>query len=509
MQEEEQTGVQGLLVPEDLYLTSGVHIGTQQKSADMKPFIYKVRIDGLYVLDIKKTDTRIREASKFLGRFKPENILVVAARQYGQKPARLFAKNIGAKVLAGRFVPGTLTNPNLPDFIEPEAILVTDPAADQQALREALNVGIPVVALCDANNETRDVDLVIPTNNKGRRALATVYWLLTREVLKARGTLKSDEAFTASLVRDPGPEPPRPGRAVGPHEARLANAPWERDRRCGPARRLVEASPRGGHPRPSRRAQHRGPAALPAIPPRGGLVRPDLHGVPGVRGRGGGGRTRRGRCERARRGPDRVVGLHPCRPAVPPASPPRHVGPRLREGAGLESDRDDPRPRREAVHRQGRAGGDLDVRIRARGRDAHRGEASRRGPREAAEVRHLERREPGFAHVGRLRRDRGLPLSRLRINPIDERRKGGSHRIRHDARYLVRMDGPDRRDQLRDEGAARLEHDHEFFCFLQCTLPPVRGLGGPDVRARREPSVDRQTRDRTSRLAIRRGHIGP
>jgi len=98
MQEEEQTGVQGLLVPEDVYLTSGVHIGTQQKSADMKPFIYKVRIDGLYVLDIKKTDTRIREAAKFLARFKPENILVVAARQYGQKPARLFAKNVGAAV---------------------------------------------------------------------------------------------------------------------------------------------------------------------------------------------------------------------------------------------------------------------------------------------------------------------------------------------------------------------------------------------------------------------------
>src|SRR5206468_3585618 len=128
MQEEEQTGVQGLLVPEDVYLTSGVHIGTQQKSADMKPFIYKVRIDGLYVLDIKKTDTRIREAAKFLSRFKPENLLVVAARQYGQKPSRLFAKQIGAKVLAGRFVPGTLTNPNLPEFIEPEVLVVTDPA---------------------------------------------------------------------------------------------------------------------------------------------------------------------------------------------------------------------------------------------------------------------------------------------------------------------------------------------------------------------------------------------
>ena len=199
MQEEEQTGMQGLLVPEDVYLTSGVHIGTQQKSADMKSFIYKVRIDGLYVLDIKKTDTRIREASKFLARFASSDVLIVAARQYAQKPARLFAKAIGARVLAGRFVPGTLTNPNLMEYMEPEVLMVTDPAADQQALREALNAGIPVVALCDANNETRFVDLVIPTNNKGRRALATIYWLLTREVLRARGTVKSDEEFTPTV----------------------------------------------------------------------------------------------------------------------------------------------------------------------------------------------------------------------------------------------------------------------------------------------------------------------
>ncbi|OGS62791.1 MAG: 30S ribosomal protein S2 [Euryarchaeota archaeon RBG_19FT_COMBO_69_17] len=199
MQEEERTGVEGLLVPEDVYLTSGVHIGTQQKSADMKPFIYKVRTDGLYVLDIKKTDTRIRDAAKFLAHFPGDGILVVAARQYGQKPAKLFAKALGAQVLAGRFVPGTLTNPNLPEYMEPQVILVTDPAADQQALREALNVNLPVVGLCDANNETRNVDLVIPTNNKGRRALATVYWLLTREVLKARGQVASDEGFTATI----------------------------------------------------------------------------------------------------------------------------------------------------------------------------------------------------------------------------------------------------------------------------------------------------------------------
>ncbi|MCK4456099.1 MAG: 30S ribosomal protein S2, partial [Thermoplasmata archaeon] len=165
----------------------------------MKPFIYKVRTDGLYVLDIRKTDDRIRGAGKFLARYEPEQILVVAARQYGQKPAKVFARTIGAKIFAGRFVPGTLTNPNLPMFTEPDVLTVTDPAADQQALKEALNVGIPIVALCDANNETKFVDFIIPTNNKGRRALATIYWLLTRQVLKERGTIKDDSGFDLAI----------------------------------------------------------------------------------------------------------------------------------------------------------------------------------------------------------------------------------------------------------------------------------------------------------------------
>jgi small subunit ribosomal protein S2 len=191
----EQETKQPLLIPEESYLSSGVHIGTQQKSADMKRFLFKVRSDGLYMLDFKQTDQRLRTAALFLSRFAPDEILVVSARQYGQKPVRTFAKKIGASYFAGRFVPGTLTNPRLADFIEPRVLLVTDPAADQQAVREALNAGIPIIGLCDANNETKNVDVIVPANNKGRRALATVYWLLTREYLKNRGTIKSDEEF--------------------------------------------------------------------------------------------------------------------------------------------------------------------------------------------------------------------------------------------------------------------------------------------------------------------------
>jgi len=174
------------LIPMDEYLAAGVHIGTQQKTEDMKNFIYRVRSDGLYVLDVQSTDERIRAAAKFLAQYDPANVLVVCARQYGQHPAEMFAKAIGAKDIVGRFIPGTLTNPAYMFFTEPDVVVVTDPIGDAQAVSEAINIGVPVVAMCDTNNMTSNIDLVIPTNNKGRKALALVYWLLAREVINAR-----------------------------------------------------------------------------------------------------------------------------------------------------------------------------------------------------------------------------------------------------------------------------------------------------------------------------------
>lgn len=181
-----------LLTSLDDYLAAGIHIGTQQKNADMKPYIYRVRADGLYVLDIKKTDDRIKTVAKFLSKFDPKKILIVSRRQYGQRPIEDFAKIVGATAIAGRFIPGTLTNPNLDNFIEPEVVIVTDPRGDVQALKEALKIGIPVVALCDTDNSAEGTDLIIPTNNKGKKALAIIYWILARETLRGKGMLADD-----------------------------------------------------------------------------------------------------------------------------------------------------------------------------------------------------------------------------------------------------------------------------------------------------------------------------
>ena len=182
-----------LLIDRETYETNAVHIGTQQKSADMAQFIQEVRSDGLYLIDIEITDSRIRSIAQFITKYNPANVMVVSARQYGQRPARLFAEAIGANASVGRFIPGSLTNSALRSYVEPDILFVTDPAADQQALKEAVNSGLPIVGICDANNNLRNVDLALPANNKGRRSLALLYWLLAREVLKVREETTDEE----------------------------------------------------------------------------------------------------------------------------------------------------------------------------------------------------------------------------------------------------------------------------------------------------------------------------
>ncbi len=195
----EVPGEEGLLLPRDTLLSAGIHIGTRTKTKDMDTFIYRVRPDGLFVLDVKKTDERIRTAAKFLARFEPPKITAVAARLYGSDPVRKFCEVTGANPVIGRFIPGMLSNPLYPSRIEPSILIVSDPKADVQAVKEASSIGIPVIALCSTDNDFSDVDLVIPTNNKGRRALAVIYWLLARQILRERGEIPPDGDISQTI----------------------------------------------------------------------------------------------------------------------------------------------------------------------------------------------------------------------------------------------------------------------------------------------------------------------
>jgi small subunit ribosomal protein S2 len=180
-----------LLIPREKYLSAGVHIGMTSKTVDMKRFIYKVRPNGLAVLNVGALDKRVGHAANILSGTK--RILIVSRKENGHDPAKKFAEVVGAKAITGRFMPGSLTNPSYKHFFEPEVTIVVDPAADKQAIKESISMRIPIIGLSDTFNNTSFIDLVLPCNNKGKKSVALILWLLAKLIKEKR-----NEKFSAT-----------------------------------------------------------------------------------------------------------------------------------------------------------------------------------------------------------------------------------------------------------------------------------------------------------------------
>lgn len=174
-----------LLIPREKYLTAGVHIGMTARTADMKRFIYKVRPNGLAVLNVGMLDKRIGLAANFLAARK--KILVVCRKENGQDAAKKFAEVVGGKAITERFMPGSLTNPTYKNFFEPDVIIIVDPTVDRQAIKEAVQMRIPIIGFADTFNETAFLDIILPANNKGKKSLALIFWLLAKLIKESRG----------------------------------------------------------------------------------------------------------------------------------------------------------------------------------------------------------------------------------------------------------------------------------------------------------------------------------
>ena len=170
--------------------STGIRVGTEIKTKFMTPFITKANPEGLYMLDLDITLTRIQTAGRFVKKFDINRVLVYSGRTYCKTPIEKFCELTGAKMMLGRFMPGTLTNPSLSFYIEPQLIIISDPRVDFQAITEATNAGIPVIGIANTDNITSKLDLIIPANNRGRKSLATVYWLLAREILQDSKAMK-------------------------------------------------------------------------------------------------------------------------------------------------------------------------------------------------------------------------------------------------------------------------------------------------------------------------------
>jgi len=185
-------GAEGMLIPLEDYVKSGIYLGTKVITQDMKPYVFKRRIDGLAIINTKLIDEKIKDAISFLSNYDPEEIIAVCKREAGWKALEAFSEATGIKVFTKKYPSGIITNTNLDTFFQPALIMVVDAWLDKNPIEDARHCNIPVVGVCDTNNLTANMDLIIPGNNKSAKSIGLIFWLLAKGYIKKKGLDKSE-----------------------------------------------------------------------------------------------------------------------------------------------------------------------------------------------------------------------------------------------------------------------------------------------------------------------------
>jgi len=185
-EKKEKRSETGTLIPIDDYVKAGCYIGTKVITPDMRKYVYRRRADGIAIINTNIIDEKIKEAAKFLSNYLPENFIVVCKREAGWRAVKLFSELTGVRVFTKKYPAGIITNTSLPNFFETDMIFICDPWLDKNALNDAKNVKIKVMSICDTNNLTKDIEIVMPANNKSNKSLGVIFYILSREYMKAR-----------------------------------------------------------------------------------------------------------------------------------------------------------------------------------------------------------------------------------------------------------------------------------------------------------------------------------
>ena len=172
-----------------------VHLGADKINHNMKDYVEGKNNANSYIFKVDEIYRKIKLAARIIASIPNlSEVIVVCAKEHGQRAVYKFGQYTGTTASSSsRWIPGTLTNQLTKKFQEPRLLVVADPKSDRQAVIEASYVNIPTIALCNTDAPLDFVDVVIPCNNRVPKAIATVFWMLAREVMYLRGIIPINE----------------------------------------------------------------------------------------------------------------------------------------------------------------------------------------------------------------------------------------------------------------------------------------------------------------------------
>ena len=229
---------------------AGLHFGHQTKrwNPKMKGYIFDKR-NGIHIIDLTQTVTLLDEAAGFLKDtvLEGKKILFVATKKQAQELVKGAAESVEQFYMTERWLGGTLTNAKtlrssvkrmrqlqatakanggqlsehkqensvlrrelakleknltgVADMAElPGALVVVDVVREQNAVKEAVRLGIPVVAIVDTNADPEPIEYVIPGNDDSVNGVKLIIDGLVN-VIKTANTEYSAKAAEANAKR--------------------------------------------------------------------------------------------------------------------------------------------------------------------------------------------------------------------------------------------------------------------------------------------------------------------
>jgi ribosomal protein uS2 len=188
-------GKKETLIPLEDYIKCAVHLGTKVITPHMRKFVYKRRADGLAVINTALIDEKLRESIDFMKKYDPKEIYIICKREAGWSAAEKFSEVTGIRAFTKKYPPGITTNLILENFFEAEMTIICDPWTDKNALVDTFKLKKPVMGLCDTNNFITGVTKIIPCNNKAKKSIGCILYILAREYCKTKKI-----PFKATLV---------------------------------------------------------------------------------------------------------------------------------------------------------------------------------------------------------------------------------------------------------------------------------------------------------------------